>query len=54
MAEMKVTVRISDLDLFKKLTNYLKDVILDERMPGELANEMQEKISEIVEECKNR
>ena len=48
MANLEVKVRITDLDLFTELVGYLKEVIFDERMPGELANEMQEKIGEII------
>lgn len=55
MANLEVKVRISDLDLWTELVDYLKDVILhDERMPGDLANEMQEKIGKFVKESRHR
>lgn len=54
MANLEVKVRITDLDLFTELVGYLKEVIFDERMPGELANEMQEKIGDILKGCKCR
>lgn len=52
MARLKVEVKIIDLDVFTELINYLKSVVLDKRMPGELANEMQENIGRIMEECR--
>jgi hypothetical protein len=54
MANLEVKVRITDLDLFTELVGYLKEVILDDRMPGDLANEMQEKIGDILKGCKCR
>jgi hypothetical protein len=55
MANLEVKVRISDLDLWTDLIDYLKDVILhDKRMPGDLANEMQDKIGSIIEEARKR
>jgi hypothetical protein len=55
MAKIEIKVNITDLDLFIELIDYLKDVILhDKRMPGGLANEMQEKIGNIIKECRKR
>lgn len=51
MAGLEVKVKITDLDIFTELINYLKTVILDQRIPGELANEMQENIGRIMKEC---
>ena len=55
MAIFEVKVRITDLDLFTELVDYLKTTILfDERMPGDLANEMQEEIGKIIKESMKR
>jgi len=47
---MEVKVSVTDTDVFKNLIDYIKIVIWDSRMPGDLANEMQEKIGEIIKE----
>lgn len=50
MKGLEVKVSLTDADVFKNLIKYIKTVIWDNRMPGDLANEMQDKISEIMKE----
>ena len=47
MQPFTVTVSIKDTEIFEELIKYLKEVILDERMPGDLANEMQDRICKL-------
>lgn len=51
---MKVTTKIMDTYVFLEIIEYIKTVIFDDRMPGDLANEMQEKIGDILKGCKCR
>lgn len=50
MAGIEVKVKITDMDLFTRLIGIMKDAVLDKRMPGDLANEIQDKIGEIIKE----
>lgn len=51
MAGIEVNVSITDTVLFAKLIDCIKTTVLDERIPGGLANEMQDKIEQILKEC---
>lgn len=54
MANLILNVKLTDMDIFQELIDYLQEVILDDRMPGDLANEMQDKIGSIIEEARKR
>lgn len=55
MPKLEFNIKVSDLDIWTELINYLKEVIMhDERMPGDLANEMQDKIGSIIKEVDKR
>mgnify|MGYP000945594794 CR=1 FL=1 len=51
MAGIEVKVKITDMDLFTRLIDVMKDAVLDSRMPGDLANEIQYQIGAIIKEC---
>lgn len=51
MAELEIKVKITDTELFTRLINLMKEAVLDSRMPGDLANEIQDEIGEILKEC---
>ena len=50
----EIKVKITNTDVFIQIMEYIKTIILDDRMPGDLANEMQEKIGDILKGCKCR
>jgi len=50
----EIKAKITDTDVFIQIMEYIKTIILDDRMPGDLANEMQEKIGDILKGCKCR
>lgn len=51
---MEVSVKLKDMDVFKKLVNIIKDITEDSRVPIEVKSEVKEKINKIIDDGKEK
>jgi uncharacterized protein (UPF0147 family) len=52
MAKMSIPIDVTKLDLFKKLLNFLREIVDDQRIPANVREEIMDKFNLLVNEIK--